>query len=70
VEAGGGYPFQIFRRMMHGVIFPERMAVEEPVRPIKDEVLADQKDDHLRGQWQRGKRPFSPVNDLKVNFTC
>jgi hypothetical protein len=56
VEAGGGNPLQIFRGMVHGVTLPERMAVEEPVRPIKDEVLADQKNDHLCDQRQRGER--------------
>ena len=56
VEAGGGNPLQIFRGMVHGATLPERMAVEELVRPIKDEVLADQKNDHLRDQRQRGER--------------
>jgi hypothetical protein len=40
--------------MMHGVILPKLIAVEETMRPIKDEVFADQKDDHLGDQRQRG----------------
>jgi hypothetical protein len=53
--------------MMYRVILPQRMAVEEPVRPIKDEVFADQKEDHLRHQRQRGKGTVAvPVNWIFV----
>ncbi len=41
---------------MNGVVLPEPVAVEKTMRPIQDEIFADEKDDHLRHQRQRRER--------------
>ena len=32
-----------------------------PVRPIQDDVFADEEDDHLSGERQRGERPVAVI---------
>ena len=42
---------------MHGVVSPHSLAVEEAMRPIHDDILADEKDGHLGDERKRGERP-------------
>ena len=41
---------------MHGVVLPHPLAVEPAVRPVQDDIFADEEHDHLRGERQRGER--------------
>ena len=50
VKARRRDPFQLLGRMMDRVIAPHSFAVEQAVRPIKDNVLADKKNTHLHEQ--------------------
>jgi hypothetical protein len=42
--------------MMHGVVFPQPRAVEEAVGPIGDDILADEKKQHLDDEQKRRER--------------
>src|ERR1700685_1082770 len=56
--------------MMYGVVFPHSRAMEEAVRPIQDDVFADEKDHHLRDQWQRREWPMAVVVECDETFGC
>jgi hypothetical protein len=46
---------------MHRVVLPHPFAVEEAMGPVKDDVLADQKHEHLRDKRQGRQRPMTVV---------
>src|SRR5215475_16106940 len=52
MKPGGRYPFELFRGMVHGVIFPEVSPVKAAMDPICQEVRYDQKRQRLRPQRQ------------------
>ncbi len=61
METSRGNPFQFFRGMVHGVILPHPLAVKETMRPIQDDVLTHEEDQHLYDERQRRERPVTVV---------
>src|SRR5436305_2508506 len=45
--------------MMHGVVLPQPPAVEKTMRPIGDGILADEENQHLYDERQRGQRSMA-----------
>src|SRR5438874_5127128 len=45
--------------MMHRVVLPQSPAVEKTVRPIGDDVLADEENQHLHDERERRERPVA-----------
>ena len=46
---------------MHRVVAPHASAMEQAVRPVQDDIFADQENDHLRRERQRGERAVTVV---------
>src|SRR5262245_2598601 len=69
VETGRRDPVEVLRRMVDGVIFPHRRAMEEAMAEIHDQVSADEEDDRLQPQRQSRERPV-PVLVERNQVIC
>ena len=60
-------PFHVARGMMHGVVLPQKAAVEDAVAPVEQEIGRHKVEDDLLPQRQRGDGPMAvqiEVGDL------
>ncbi len=63
MEARRGNPLDVLRGMVHGVVLPQPRLMEEPVRPVEQELGAQQIDHELQPERQARDRTVAEFEE-------